>query len=163
MTSSAQPDPASEAHSANEKAVEEYPMPTSQPMLLRGVRWGIIITIASMVLFSGIGYLVSATEGLLGGLIGAAIGGILLLATVGSIAFGNRFAASPMYLQIFFSIVLGTWVVKLLAFVVVAVLLKNQTWLDSQMLFISLVATVIASIVMDTVIVARARVPLGVS
>ena len=137
-------------------------MPTSQPMLLRGVRWGAIATIASMVVFAAIGYFVSGSEGLIGGLIGAGIGGLLLLATVGSIAFGNRFASSPLYLQIFFSIVLGTWIVKLLAFVIVAVLLKDQIWLDTQILFISLVVTVLISIVLDAIIVARARIPLGV-
>ena len=140
-------------------AAEEYPMPTSQPMLLRGVRWGIITTVVAMAAFAGIGFTVSAGRGLAGGLIGAAIGGVLLLITVGSIAFANRFVRSPMYLQIFFSIVLGAWVVKLIGFVVAALLLRDQPWLDPKILFISLVATVLASIVIDVIIVARARVP----
>ncbi len=137
----------------------EYPMPSSQPMLLRGVRWGIIATVASMLVFAAVGFLVSGTNGLVGGLIGAAIGGALLLATVGSIAFANRFVQSPVYLQIFMGIVMGTWVLKLIAFVVAALLLRDQPWLDPKMLFIALVATVIVSIVIDTVIVAKARVP----
>lgn len=137
----------------------EYPMPSSQPMLLRGVRWGIIATVASMLVFAAVGFMVSGTNGLVGGLIGAAIGGALLLATVGSIAFANRFVQSPVYLQIFMGIVMGTWVLKLIAFVVAALLLRDQPWLDPKMLFIALVATVIVSIVIDTVIVAKARVP----
>lgn len=148
---------------AAEQGASEYPMPTSQPMLLRGIRWGIITTITAMVVFAGVGFLVSDTRGLYGGLIGAAIGGVMLLMTVGSIAFGNRFVASPMYLQIFFMIVLGAWIVKLIGFVVAALLLKNQPWLDPKMLFISLVVTVLVSIVLDAIIVARARVPYGVS
>ncbi|MBL3679921.1 3-oxoacyl-ACP reductase [Leucobacter chromiireducens subsp. solipictus] len=134
-------------------------MPTSQPMLLRGVKWGIIATLASMIVFAGIGFAVSANRGLVGGLLGAAIGGVLLLITVGSIAFANRFVRSPMYLQIFFSIVLGAWVVKLIGFVVAAFLLRDQPWLDPKMLFIALVATVLVSIVIDAIIVAKARVP----
>ncbi|MBL3700486.1 3-oxoacyl-ACP reductase [Leucobacter luti] len=134
-------------------------MPASQPMLLRGVRWGAIATVTSMVVFAGIGFLVAESRGLLGGLIGAAIGGVLLLITVGSIAFANRFASSPMYLQVFFSIVLGAWIVKLIGFVVAALLLRDQPWLDPRMLFIALVATVLVSIVIDVIIVARARVP----
>ncbi len=137
----------------------EYPMPSSQPMLLRGVRWGIIATVASMIVFAAVGFFVSGTNGLVGGLIGAAIGGALLLATVGSIAFANRFVQSPVYLQIFMGIVMGTWVLKLVAFVVAALLLRDQPWLDPKMLFIALVATIIVSIVIDTVIVAKARVP----
>lgn len=137
----------------------DYPMPSSQPMLMRGVRWGIIATVASMVLFSVIGYLARGSEGLVGGLIGAAIGGVLLLITVGSIAFANRFVRSTAYLQIFMGIVMGTWVLKLIGFVVAALLLRDQPWLDSQFLFISLVATVLVSIVIDVIIVAKSRVP----
>lgn len=138
-----------------------FPMPSSQPMLLRGVKWGIIATLLSMVVFSGLGYLISDVPGLLGGLIGAAIGGTLLLITVGSIAFANRFATSPLYLQIFFSIVLGAWTLKLVGFIIAVVLLKDQTWLDTQVLFIGLVATVLVSIVLDVVIVTRARIPIS--
>ncbi|MEB4615634.1 3-oxoacyl-ACP reductase [Leucobacter sp. M11] len=137
----------------------DYPMPSSQPMLMRGVRWGIIATVAAMIVFAVIGFLVSDSRGLLGGLIGAAIGGAMLLATVGSIAFGNRFVRHPMYLQVFMGIVLGTWVLKLVGFVVAALLLRDQPWLDPKILFISLVATILVSIIIDVVIVAKARVP----
>ncbi|GAA1322937.1 3-oxoacyl-ACP reductase [Leucobacter albus] len=140
----------------------EYPMPSSQPMLLRGVRWGIVVTVASMIVFAVIGYFVSGSTGLVGGLLGAAIGGILLLVTVGSIAFANRFVASPVYLQIFMGIVMGAWVLKLIGFVVAALLLRDQPWLDPTLMFIALVATVIASIIIDVIIVAKARVPYGV-
>ena len=134
-------------------------MPTSQPMLLRGVRWGVIATVALMVLCGVLGYVLSGVEGLVGGLIGAGIGGLLLLITVGSIAFANRFVASELYLQIFFAIVLGAWIVKLVGFVIAALLLRDQPWLNPQWLFVSLVATVLVSIVIDVIIVARSRVP----
>ncbi|WP_235590700.1 3-oxoacyl-ACP reductase [Leucobacter sp. G161] len=137
----------------------EYPMPSSQPMLLRGVRWGAIVTVVAMVAFAVIGYFVSGSTGLFGGLIGAAIGGVLLLITVGSIAFANRFVQSPVYLQIFMGIVMGAWVFKLIGFVVAALLLRDQPWLDPKLLFIALVATVLASIIIDVIIVAKARVP----
>lgn len=137
----------------------EYPMPSSQPMLMRGVRWGIFVTIGAMVVFAVLGYLMRGNTGLVGGLIGAAIGGVLLLITVGSIAFANRFVRSPFYLQIFMGIVMGTWVLKLIGFVVAALLLRDQPWLDAQFLFIALVVTVLASIVIDVVIVAKSRVP----
>lgn len=138
---------------------EAYPMPTSQPMLLRGVKWGAIATLVLAVVFAVIGYFVAGNEGMVGGLLGAVIGGALLLITVGSIAFANRFVRSPAYLQIFFAIVLGAWVLKLIAFVVAALLLRDQPWLNAQWLFIGLVSTVLVSIVIDVIIVARSRVP----
>ena len=84
---------------------------------------------------------------------------MLLLITVGSIAFANRFVRSTAYLQIFMGIVMGAWVLKLIGFVIAALLLRDQPWLDSQFLFISLVATVLVSIVIDVIIVAKSRVP----
>lgn len=158
MTDAVQPEPPTN-EAATPQTPEAFPMPASQPMLLRGVRWGAIATIVLMALFAGIGYLAAGSEGLVGGLLGAGIGGALLLVTVGSIAFANRFVRSELYLQLFFSIVLGAWVLKLLAFVVAAFFLRDQPWLDSQILFIALVVTVLVSIIIDVLIVARSRVP----
>lgn len=136
-----------------------YPVPASQPMLLQGVRWGIVATVALMVLFAGLGYLLRGTEGLYGGLIGAGIGGTLLLITVGSIAGANKLVNSEHYLTLFFAIVLGAFALKLIAFVAAAVLLRDQPWLDSQWLFISLVTAILVSIALDVRIVAKARIP----
>lgn len=151
-TPSFAPEPAVNASGA-------YPVPASQPMLLKGVRWGVIATLALMALFAGLGFWLRGSEGLYGGLIGAAIGGTLLLITVGSIAFANRLVNSEHYLTLFFAIVLGAWALKLVAFVVAAVLLRDQPWLDSQWLFIALVATILVSIAIDVRIVSQARIP----
>ncbi|WP_024355453.1 hypothetical protein [Leucobacter chironomi] len=136
------------------------PMPASQPVLLRALRWGITATVVLMAVFAGIGWLVSGGEGVVGGLIGTAMGGFFLLLTVGSIAFANRFVESPSYIGVFFGIVLGCWLLKFIAFIVSVVLLRGQPWLDTQILFFGLMASVLVSLALDVVVVTRSRIPI---
>lgn len=136
-------------------------MPTSQPVLLRAFRWGLIATVVLMALFGVIGWFVSEGRGLTGGLIGAAMGGVFLALTVGSIAFANRFIERDFYIVIFFVLVLGSWIVKLALFIVAAVLLRDQPWLDAHVLFAGFVASVVVSLVLDVVIVSKARIPIA--
>ena len=150
MSHPAQPDP----HASGPR-----PMPTSQPILLRALRWGVIATVALVVVFAALGWLVSQERGLAGGVIGAGIGGLLLAITVGSIAFANRFVESPSYIVLFFVIVLGSWIVKFVAFLVAAVLLRDQPWLDPTVLFFGIIAGVLASVAIDVMVVAKSRIP----
>ncbi|QIM17069.1 3-oxoacyl-ACP reductase [Leucobacter insecticola] len=134
-------------------------MPASQPMLMTALRWGIIATVALIVVFAGIGWLVSDTRGLVGGVLGAAIGGILLGITVGSIAFANRFIESPSYIVVFFVIVLGSWILKFIGFLVAAVLLRDQSWLDPKVMFFGIISAVIVSLALDVLVIAKSRIP----
>src|SRR5690606_19155245 len=72
---SAPRDPVSPPSVLEEDQLRERSMPTSQPILLRAFRWGLIGTIALVATFGIIGWLVSGSTGLIGGVIGAAIGG----------------------------------------------------------------------------------------
>lgn len=134
-------------------------MPTSQPILLRALRWGIITTVVLIVLFAGIGWFAAGSRGLVGGVLGAAIGGVLLGITVGSIAFANRYIESPSYMVIFFGIVLGSWLVKFVGFIVAAVLLRDQPWLDPTIMFFGIISGVLVSVVSDVLVISRSRVP----
>lgn len=134
-------------------------MPTSQPILLRALRWGIIATVALILVFAVIGWFAAGATGLVGGVLGAAIGGVLLGITVGSIAFANRFIASPSYIIVFFSIVLGSWLVKFIGFIVAAVLLRDQPWLDPTIMFFGIISGVLVSVVIDVLVISRSRIP----
>jgi uncharacterized membrane protein YhdT len=134
-------------------------MPTSQPILLKALRWGILATILLVLLFGGIGWLVTEDRGMTGGAMGAAFAGIFLMLTVGSIAFANRFVESPIYVPIFFGIVMGAWLVKFIGFIVALLILRGQPWLDPRMFFFGLLAGVIVSLVIDVVVVTKSRLP----
>ncbi|UOQ56122.1 3-oxoacyl-ACP reductase [Leucobacter allii] len=136
------------------------PMPASQPVLLKALRWGLVVTVGLMIVFAVLGLLVSGQPGLWGGVIGTALGGVFLLMTVGSIAFANRFVESDSYIVAFFGIVLGSWVLKFIAFIVAVVLLRDQPWLDTRILFFGVIASVIASLALDVLIIAKSRIPV---
>ena len=52
-------------------------MPTSQPVLLRALRWGLLATALLLVICGGIGYLIAGAPGLVGGVLGAGIAGAI--------------------------------------------------------------------------------------
>ncbi|MGK0721314.1 3-oxoacyl-ACP reductase [Leucobacter sp. W1478] len=139
---------------------EERRLPTSQPVLLRALGMGAIATAVLMAGFGTVGYLVASTPGAIGGVLGAALAFVLLGLTIGSIAFANaKFISSENFVVIFFAIVMGAWLVKLVAFIVVVIILRDATWLDTQILFFSLIAGVLVSLIIDVLIVTRTRMP----
>lgn len=141
-------------------APAERRLPTSQPILLRALGWGAVATVALMVAFGVIGWLSSGAEGALGGALGAAIAFVLLGLTIGSIAFANhQFIESPNYVVIFFAVVMGAWLLKLVAFIVVVLLLRDAQWVDTRMLFFALIAGVLVSLVIDVLVVTKSRLP----
>ncbi|MFD5600145.1 3-oxoacyl-ACP reductase [Leucobacter sp. NPDC058333] len=136
------------------------PMPSSQPVLLRALRWGLIVTAALIVIFAVIGFLVSEQRGLWGGVIGTVLGGLFLMMTVGSIAFANRFIERDFYITAFFGIVLGSWVFKFIVFIVAVVLLRDAAWLDTRVMFFGVIASVIASLALDVIVISTSRIPI---
>ncbi|MBS3181621.1 3-oxoacyl-ACP reductase [Leucobacter manosquensis] len=145
---------------AQPNETDPRPMPSSQPVLLRALRWGLVVTAALIVIFAVIGYLASGQPGLWGGVIGTALGGLFLMMTVGSIAFANRFIERDFYITAFFGIVLGSWVFKFIVFIVAVVLLRDAEWLDTRVMFFGVIASVIASLVLDVVVISRSRIPI---
>ncbi|MEJ6490408.1 3-oxoacyl-ACP reductase [Leucobacter sp. USCH14] len=135
-------------------------MPASQPVLLRALKWGLIVTAALIAIFAVIGYLVSGQPGLWGGMLGTALGGLFLMMTVGSIAFANRFIERDFYITAFFGIVLGSWVLKFIVFIVAVVLLRDADWLDTRVMFFGVIASVFASLVLDVIVISRSRIPI---
>ena len=132
-------------------------MPSSQPVLLRALRWGAVATVLLIAACGGVGWWIAGGPGLVGGVLGALFAGLFLGLTIGSIAFANRFIGSELYVPLFFGIVVGGWVLKFVAFIVAAVLLRDQPWLEPKILFFSLVAGVIVSLVIDAFIMTKSR------
>lgn len=147
-------------HDSQPNAVSGPTMPSSQPILLRALRWGLLLTVLLVAIFGVIGWFVAAQPGLFGGALGAAFSGLFFAMTVGSIAFANRFIESPAYIGLFFGIVMGAWLLKFILFIVAALLLRDQSWLHPTMFFIAVVSGVIVSLGLDVVIVTKSRLPI---
>ncbi|WP_210508674.1 hypothetical protein [Naasia sp. SYSU D00057] len=134
--------------------------PSSNAVMRRALVGGGILAVAVAVVGAPIGYAVSGGPGLVGALLGAAMAFVFLGATAGSILLANRFAGSDAYPAIFFGVVMGSFVLKLVVFLVLAVVLRDQTWLDARVLFLTLVIGIIGSLVVDVLVVSRTRVPI---
>ena len=54
---------------------------------------------------------------------------------------------------------LGSWVLKLVLFVVLSIWLRSQPWLDPTVFFVTVIIAVVGSLVFDVIAFQRARVP----
>jgi hypothetical protein len=133
--------------------------PTSNPVLRRALAWGGLLAAIILVVSAMLGLVFAGLPGLFGALIGTVMAVVFMGITAASILLANRFAGSDLFVGAFFGIVLGGWLLKFIVFIVLVVLLRDATWLDTTVLFLSLVAGVIASLVVDVLVVAKSRLP----
>ena len=129
-------------------------VPSSVPVLRRTLAYGFAFAAAIAVVGGVIGLLVSGPIAAWSAVIGAVMAGVFLGITALSILIAVRFD-----IVAFFGIVLGAWLLKFVAFIVAALALRDQPWINPTALFLSLIAGVIASLVVDVVVVMKTRMP----
>ena len=129
-------------------------VPSSVPVLRRTLAYGFAFAAAIAVVGGVIGLLVAGPIAAWSAVIGAAMAGVFLGITALSILIAVRFDIVS-----FFGIVLGAWLLKFVAFIVAALALRDQPWINPTALFLSLIAGVIASLVVDVVVVMKTRMP----
>ncbi|MGX5697046.1 hypothetical protein ACWKWP_12670 [Agromyces soli] len=133
--------------------------PTSNPVLRRALVWGALLAGVILVVSAVLGLVFAGVEGLVSALIGTVIAVVFMGITAASILFANRFANSELFVGIFFGVVLGGWILKFIVFIVLVVVLRDASWLNTTVLFLSIVAGVLASLVVDVLVVAKSRLP----
>lgn len=143
----------------NDARPEAHRTPTSNPVLRKALVWGGVLAAVILVVSATLGFLLAGMPGLLGGLVGTLMAVVFMGVTAASILLANRFAGSDLFVGAFFGIVLGGWLLKFIVFIVLVVVLRGADWLDPTVLFFSLVAGVIASLVVDVIVVAKSRLP----
>ena len=132
---------------------------TVAPLLTRALLYGAIVAVAVAVVAGTIGVLTSGLPGLLGGLLGAALSAVFLGLTAVSILIAGRVTRGDAGNPVFFGIVLGVWVLKLVAFVVAAILTRNWDAVDPVVFFWAVIAAVAGSLIGDMIALARTRIP----
>ncbi|MET0932408.1 MAG: hypothetical protein ABWX56_01745 [Mycetocola sp.] len=123
------------------------------------LKWGGILAVAIAVVGGTLGYLVDGNRGLISALVGTAMSIVFLGITAASILFANRWFGTDLFVPIFFGIVMGGWLIKFVLFLVLAVLLKDEPWINPTVLFLSIIAGVIAALTVDVIIVSKSRMP----
>lgn len=128
-------------------------------ILARALVYGGILTVGIALVGSVVGYLVAGVPGLASALIGAGLTAILMGLTALSILLAARVTKGEASSTLFFGIVLGVWLLKFVAFIVILVLLRNQPFIEPLVMFFSILVAVIGSLVVDVVAYVGARVP----
>lgn len=132
---------------------------SSTPVLKTALTWGAVVTGVVLVGAAIIGYALQGANGLWSGVIGAAVGAVFPALTALSILLANRWFGTPNYAAIFFGVFLGGWLLKLVAFIAVLALVVAQEWIVREVLYGALIAAVVASFIVDVIVILRMRVP----
>jgi len=132
---------------------------SSTPILRTALLWFAAVIAALLVAGAVGGLLVAGVEGLISALVGVLISAVFLGITAGSILIANRWFGDPLYVPIFFGIVLGGWILKLVLFIVALLILRGQPWVVPGVFFVALVVSVIAALAVDVVVLLRSRIP----
>jgi hypothetical protein len=91
--------------------------------------------------------------------VGSAFALLFLGVTALSLLIAGRFQG--LGTNAFFAALLAGWLVKFVVFLVAMLALRDQPWVVPGMLFAAIVTTVLASLVVDAVVVSRARIAIG--
>jgi len=129
------------------------------PVLKNTILFGGLLAVAIAVIGSVVGFLVDGGTGLVSALVGAAMAFLFLGVTAGSILLANRIAHSDFLNPLFFVTVLGGWLLKFAVFLVLLIVLKDQPWINSVVLLLTVIVGVVGSLVVDVVVIARSRQP----
>ena len=132
---------------------------SSTPILKRTLIWSVGAAIVLAVVAALIGLSVDGAHGLWSGLVGVLLAVLFLAITGASILIANRWFGQELYVQLFFAIVLGGWLLKAGVFLVALIVLSGQPWISPIVFFVSLLAGVLLSLVIDVVVVLRMRLP----
>jgi hypothetical protein len=132
---------------------------SSTPVLRAALIGGAAVGGAAVVVAAIAGFVVAQTPGLWSGVIGALVGMIFPALTAVSILVANRWYGKPAFLQVFFGIVMGGWVIKFILVIALLLVLGQLEWVVPLVFYISLVVTAVASLVVDLVVLSRIRVP----
>lgn len=131
----------------------------STPILAATLRWSVILTAALVVVGVLVGYAVAQMNGALSALAGVLTAAVFLAITAISILIANRWFGDPLFVPIFFGIVLGGWLLKFVVFIVVLLVLRGQEWIVPPVFFVGLIAGIVASLAVDVVVMLKMRLP----
>lgn len=130
-----------------------------QQVVRRALFWGVVGTSVVVIVASVAGALVADLEGVLGALIGGAIGFAFLALTPLSIIWGLKAGGGSVLQPGFFAVVLGMWLGKFVLFVALVFWLGDLSFAHRETLFLTIVASLLVGLVADLIVVIRSRMP----
>lgn len=132
---------------------------SSNAVFRTALKYSALLALVIAVVGGVVGWSVDGTRGLTSALIGTAMALVFLGITSVSILFANRWSGQDFFVAILFGVVMGSWLLKFVIFLVLGFILKDQPWVNAPLLFGSVIVGVIGSLVIDAVVAAKVRVP----
>ncbi|NBS86264.1 MAG: hypothetical protein EBS58_06235 [Micrococcales bacterium] len=124
-------------------------------VMARVLKLGSLLVLAIALLGSLVGFLVIGISGVYAALIGSGAAFLFTALTALSVLIGSK-----LNLAGFLGAVLGGWLVKMVLFLIGFSMLNRAEWLTREsrpIVFFTVVAAVIGGLVIDTMIVSKAR------
>jgi hypothetical protein len=128
-------------------------------ILTRALRYGTILTIIVLVVGGLIGYLVGGVAGLVSALLGAGVTAVFMGLTAGSFVVASRVAKLPEGIAVYYGIILGTFIIKFVIFLVLVISLRYVSWLNPTVFGFTVIAAVLGTLIVDSLALIRGRVP----
>ncbi|KAA9090069.1 hypothetical protein F6B42_05665 [Microbacterium radiodurans] len=130
---------------------------SSTPLLRASLLWGLGVGLVIAGVMALIGFFVAGGEGAASGALGALVGVIFPAFTALSILLGNRWYGHPQWLQIFFAVVLGGWLLKFVLVIIALLVLFQVDWLVRGIFALAVIVAAVASLAVDMVVLSRMR------
>jgi len=121
--------------------------------------WGIVGISLVAIVSSVAGALVADLDGVLGALLGTAVGFAFLALTPLSITWALRAGRGDVLRPGFFAVVLGVWLAKFVVFLALVFWLGDVAWADSTTLFLTIVGSLLVGLIVEVTVVVRSRPP----
>ena len=116
------------------------------------LRYTGLLAIIIAVIGGGLGYLFASTDGLISALIGTILAVLFASITAASIIGAMRFDIAA-----FFGIVMGAWLLKIVVFIVILALLRDAPFVQTTVLFLTVIAGAVGTMLIDVLVVFRSR------
>jgi len=128
--------------------------------LRTSVLWGGVSALAIAVVGGGIGLAMAGPTGIWSALVGSAVAFVFMGITAGSIVLGQKISGGSIASGLFFAVVLGSWLLKFVLFLIVSFAIKNSGVFDVVVTFVCVIVAVVGALISDVVAITRSRVPV---
>lgn len=130
-------------------------------IMRRSLAWGGAVAAGLLLVAGAVGWLVAEGAGLAGAVVAVAVAAVFLGLTAVSIIVGNRLAGGrgEAGFGVFFGMVAGGWLVKLVAFLGLIAALRGADWLQPQVFGATLVVAVVGMLAVDVAVLVTSRPP----